>query len=96
MRKFGMSVLCCVAAAAFLGGCNKNEDKCCSGTECADKAAVKMDAGATPAADSTCASKCKSQCTGDKAAVKVDAGAVPATDGACAKKAGCCKSKQAQ
>ena len=95
MRKFGFSVLCCVAAAAFLGGCNKNEEKCCG--SCKDTAAVKMDAGATPASDASCASKCKSQCTGDKAAVKTEGDAVPATDGACAtKKAGCCKSKQAQ
>ena len=96
MRKFGFGVLCCVAAAAFLGGCNKNEDMCCGG-DCKDKAAVKMDAGATPASDASCASKCKSQCTGDKAAVKTEGDAVPATDGSCAaKKSGCCKSKQAQ
>ena len=61
MRKFGFSVLCCVAAAAFLGGCNKNEDKCCGSSECKDKAAVKMDAGATPASDASCASKCSGQ-----------------------------------
>lgn len=95
MRKYGIAALCCVAAVAFLGGCNKNQDKCCG--SCKDKAAVKMDAGSGASAEGKCAKSCASKCAGDKAAVKMDAGAGATAEGKCgAKKAGCCPSKAAQ
>ncbi len=55
MRKFsfGFGLACCVAAAAMLGGCSKNEGCCGS---CKDKANVKMEATAAPAGKS-CADK---------------------------------------
>jgi hypothetical protein len=70
MRKFIFSfgVIWTVAAAAFIGGCNKNNDCSCD----KDKAAVKTDAQATPAAKSctgSCSgdkSKCSGSCSGDK------------------------------
>lgn len=68
MRKFsfGFGVVCCVAAAAMLGGCSKKEGCCGS---CKDKADVKMEATAAPAGKS-CADKasgCSSSCAGKKA-----------------------------
>ncbi len=75
MRKFicSFGLVCTVAAAAFLGGCNKNSDKCCDGdkAQCAEKAgSVKTDAQATPAATPGC---CKEKaaaggkcCNGEK------------------------------
>jgi hypothetical protein len=83
MRQFGIAAVACIAAVALLGGCNKNADKCCAG--CKDKAAVKMDAGATPASDAkmNCCGKCKGACGGKKecsgASMNMDASATPAT-----------------
>ncbi|HVU62908.1 MAG TPA: hypothetical protein VHC70_02935 [Phycisphaerales bacterium] len=61
MRKFIFSfgVICTVAAAAFMGGCNKNCESCCD----KDKAAVQTDAQGMPAGK-TCTGQCdKSKCT---------------------------------
>lgn len=72
MRKFTFSfaLVCTVAVAAFVGGCNKNSEKCCKDGDaacCKDKAAaVKTDAQATPAADGTCSKSCTKSCTGEK------------------------------
>ena len=69
MRKFTTSfaLVCTVAAAAFLGACNKNSEKCCKDGEaacCKDKAAaVKTDSQATPAATP---GSCSKSCTGEK------------------------------
>jgi hypothetical protein len=67
MRKFtfAFALICTVAAASFLGACNKNSDKCCGDSAtCKDKAAaVKTDAAATPAADGK---SCSGKCTGEK------------------------------
>jgi hypothetical protein len=95
MRKYGFAALCCVAAVALLGGCNKNHDKCCG--DCKDKAAVKMDAGTGAASEGKCAAGCKKKCCADKAAVKMDTGSGATAEGKCStKKAGCCAGKSAQ
>jgi len=64
MRKFTCSLvmICAVAAAAFLGACNKNCNSC---SDNKDNAAVKTDAQGTPAA-SNCSGKCSGSCSGDK------------------------------
>ena len=75
MRKFSFGFACCVAAAALLGGCKAGESssaKCCGG-DCKDKAAVQMDASATPASEAKTGcckgdAAAKSGCCKDKAA----------------------------
>lgn len=66
MRKFicSFGLVCTVAAAAFLAGCHENCDSCKDG----DKAAVKTDAQATPAATGCSGdkAKCSGKCSGDK------------------------------
>lgn len=82
MRKLttGIGMICCVAAATFLGACNKNADN----VECQDKAACCEQGGsagivgekkcckdseASPGivSEKSCSSSCQSSCT-DKAA----------------------------
>ena len=72
MRKFicSFGLVCTVAAAAFLGGCNKNADKCCEGGDkaaCQEKAApVKTDAQTPPAATPGCCKDKAAGCSGEK------------------------------
>ncbi len=73
MRKFTftLGMICTIALASFVGGCNRNSDTKCSGDGacCKDKAAgVRTDAQATPAASGTCTKtgSCSGKCTGEK------------------------------
>lgn len=66
MRKASFLGLCCAfAMAAALTGCCGNKSGCCGtcGGACKDKAAVKMDADAAPAASKCCGgSECGGSC----------------------------------
>jgi hypothetical protein len=75
MRKFisSFGLVCTVAAAAFLAGCHENCDSCKDG----DKATVKTEADATPAAN--CATSCKDKAAGCSKSCSGEKKACPST-----------------